>query len=172
MGIPATAAYAMYSRDVQLPEVVGALNKAGYGDEAICMVLSPAHPDASAVRDASAFNADGPRGARMIGWFSKFGAVVIPTIGFFIRSQDFFEALVSDQQCSSLSRGSGALVGLGFSPDDARRLGHALSDVGALVYVNCQSGTPLQGAVDVLKRMGAREAASMAPRAFSMAAAS
>lgn len=171
MNMTGTAAYAMYSRDVELPEVVGALNQAGYGKEAICMVLSPAHPDASAVRDASAFNAEGPRGARMIGWFSEFGAVIIPTIGFFIRSQAFFQALVSEQ-CPTLSRGSGTLVGLGFSPDDARRLGHALSDVGALVYVHCQSGTPLKAAVDVLRRMGAREAASLKPRALSMAAAS
>ena len=41
-----TAAYGMYSRNTALPEVVCALNKAGFSSQDICMVLSPAHPDA------------------------------------------------------------------------------------------------------------------------------
>ena len=64
MRINQTAAYAMYPRNVALPEVVCALNRAGIGNEDICMVLSPAHPD------ASVFDSEAASSARMIAWFS------------------------------------------------------------------------------------------------------
>ncbi|HEY1677799.1 MAG TPA: hypothetical protein VGG04_08840 [Candidatus Sulfotelmatobacter sp.] len=161
---PAAAAYGMYPRNVALPDVVGALNSAGFGKEDICMVLSPAHPDAAAVRDASVLDtgiAGNRSGARMIGWFSGFGAVVIPTVGFFVRSQEFFEALFTEPKASSLSRGSRTLLGLGFSQDDAERLGHQLCDVGAMVYVSCKESSHADGAMKLLRSAGAREAASL-----------
>ena len=169
-----TAAYGMYPRNVALPDVVCALNQAGFENEDICMVLSPAHPDAAPVRDASIFDVKGGESAtsaRLIGWFSEFGAVVIPTVGFFIRSQAFFRALLNEQNFPTLSRGSRTLVGLGFSQDDARRLGHQLSDVGALVYVSCQEGTKADGAIELLRRTGAREAARLAYAKVAAAAA-
>ena len=158
------AAYGMYARDIALPDVVCALNKAGFENEDICMVLSPAHPDAAAVNEASTFDAAGSQcalGARMIGWFSEFGAVVIPTVGFFIRSQAFFHALVVEQNFPSLSRGSRTLLGLGFSQAEAKRLGRQLTDVGALVYVSCRENANADGARELLRRAGAREAASL-----------
>lgn len=158
------AAYGMYPRNVALPEVVYALNRAGFENEDICMVLSPAHPVATAVRDAMIVDAEPEQtaiSARMIGWFSEFGAVVIPTVGFFIRSRAFFHSLVFEQNFPALSRGSRALVGLGFPEDEARRLGHQLSDVGALVYVSCQESGKTDCAIELLRRAGAREAASV-----------
>src|SRR5690242_19536564 len=124
-----SAAYGMYSRHIALPEIVSTLNRAGFENEDICMVLSPAHPVATMVRDArieSANLQDGAAGATMIGWFSKFGAVVIPTVGFFIRSQAFFHALLVEEDGAALCGGSKTLAGLGFSNDDARRLGRQL----------------------------------------------
>ncbi len=159
-----TAAYGMYPRNVALPDVVFALNQAGFNKEDICMVLSPAHPDAEVVSDASVFDAGAAKSsksARLIGWFSEFGAVVIPTVGFFIRSQVFFQAVLMDQNFPTLSRGSRTLLGLGFSQEDAKRLGHQLCDVGALVYVSCRENTKAEGALDLLWRAGAREAASL-----------
>jgi hypothetical protein len=96
----------------------------------------------------------------MIGWFSEFGAVVIPTVGFFIRSTAFFRALVTEQNFPSMSRGSRTLVGLGFSEVEAKRLGHQLSDVGAMVYVTCQESSQADCALTLLRGSGAREAAS------------
>ena len=160
-----TAAYGMYPRSIALPDIVCALNRAGFGNEDICMVLSPAHPVAEAVRDAKVTNVereDSALGARMIGWISKFGAVVIPTVGFFIHSQAFFRALVTEQNFPALSRGSRTLLGLGFSEGEAKRLGHQLSDVGALVYVSCPESSKAESAIELLRRMGAREAASLA----------
>lgn len=162
-----TAAYAMYPRNVALPRVVCALNEAGFGKEDICMVLSPAHPDA-----ASVFQSEGKdtASARMIDWFSKFGAVFIPTVGFFIRSQAFLGALSTEQNTPKLSRGSGTLLGLGFPQEEAQRLGRELSDFGALVCVSCTE-TSRDGAIKLLRDMGAREAASLAEAKLTAAAA-
>ena len=172
MNANGTAAYGIYPRGVALPDVASALNKAGFGNEDICMVLSPAHPDAVSVRDASFFNAEpteSSASARLIGWFSKFGAVFIPTVGFFIRSQAFFDALSKEQSSPALSRGSRALLGLGFSPDDAKRLGRQLCDVGALIYVSCAESAKAGRVIELLRHTGAREAASL--RASTSAAA-
>ncbi len=169
-----TAAYGMYSRDVALPEVVCALNRAGFDKENICMVLSPAHPDAAIFQDPGAEMAGAhacSSTARMIRWFSGFGAVVIPTIGVFIRSQDFLSALLGNQSPAPLSRGSRALMDLGFSQDDAQRLGTRLSDVGALVYVSCPESAKATGAIELLRRTGAQEASSLGSLQAAAAAA-
>lgn len=169
-----TAAYGMYPRSVALPDVVSALNQAGFGKEDICMVLSPAHPVATVVGDAQidgSAREESARSARIIGWFSEFGAVVIPTVGFFIRSQAFFHALLAEQNSPALSRGSRTLLGLGFSEDEAKRLGHQLCDVGALVYVSCREGAKADWAIDLLRRSGAREAAGLGLTRAAAAAA-
>ena len=163
-----TAAYAMYPRSVELPRVVCALNEAGFGKEDICMVLSPAHPDAASVFEGEGTTDAG--NARMIDWFSKFGAVFIPTVGFFIRSQAFLGAISSEQNTSTLSRGSRTLLGLGFPQEEARRLGRELTDFGALVYVSCPESSR-DGAIKLLREMGAREAASLAAAKLTAAAA-
>lgn len=168
-----TAAYGMYSRYVALPDVVSTLNRAGFDKEDICMVLSPAHPDAAIFHDPVSETASGrdcSTTARTIRWFSEFGAVIIPTIGVFIRSQDFFRALLTNQSSSSLSRGSRTLMELGFSHDDAKRLGMRLSDVGALVYVSCPERARASGAIELLRRTGAQEAASLGALAAAAAA--
>ena len=168
-----TAAYGMYSRDVALPEVVCALNQAGFDKENICMVLSPAHPDAAIFQDPIGGVTSGQECStttRMIRWFSEFGAVVIPTIGVFIRSQDFFSALLSNQTSSPLSRGSRTLMDLGFPQDDAKRLGMRLCDVGALVYVSCPESANATGAIELLRQTGAQEASSLGAMTAAAAA--
>jgi hypothetical protein len=170
-----TAAYGMYSRNTALPEVVYALNKAGFTNQDICMVLSPAHPDAAPLHDASEFNApdvDRSLTTRMIDWFSRFGAVVIPTVGLFVRSQAYLQAFLDEQNSPSLSQGSRTLIELGFSQDDAKRLGTRLSDVGALIYVTCREGDKATGAIELLRRTGAQEAACLKSRKVAAAAAS
>jgi len=174
MMLSGTAAYGMYPRSTDLPDIVESLNRAGFGNEDICMVLSPAHPVAAAVRDAKVTDVEGEEGAigaRMIGWISKFGAVVIPTVGFFIHSQAFFRALVTEENFPALSRGSRTLLGLGFSEGEAKRLGRQLSDVGAMVYVSCPEGSTAESAIDLLRRMGAREAARLSAIKVAGAAA-
>lgn len=174
MSTNGTAAYGLYPRNVALPEVVYALNRAGFENEDICMVLSPAHPVATVVRDAQILDAkpeESATSARMIGWLSEFGAVVIPTVGFFIRSQAFFHALLIEQNFPAMSRGSRTLVGLGFSEDEAKRLGHQLCDVGAMVYVSCPENAKANSAIELLRRAGAREAAGLGMAKAAEAAA-
>jgi hypothetical protein len=174
MSVDGAAAYGMCPREVALPEVVHALNRAGFANQDICMVLSPAHPVATVVRDARILGAEwaeSATSARMIGWFSEFGAVVIPTVGFFIRSQAFFRALVNEQNFPAMSRGSRTLMGLGFSEDEAKRLGRQLCDVGALVYVSCHETGKANRAIELLRREGAREVASMGRAKAAEAAA-
>jgi len=169
-----TAAYGMYSRNIALPEVVCALNKAGFTNQDICMVLSPAHPDAVPLHDVSEFSTpavDRTLSTRMIDWFSRFGAVVIPTVGLFVRSHAYLEAFLDEQNVPSLSQGSRTLIGLGFSQDDAKRLGSRLSDVGALVYVSCNESDKATGAIELLRRTGAQEAACLKSRKAGAAAA-
>ena len=168
------AAYGVYSRHIALSDIVSTLNRAGFENEDICMILSPAHPMASLVRDArieSANLQDGAAGANMIGWFSEFGAVVIPTVGFFIRSQAFLHALLFEDDGSALGGGSKALAGLGFSNDDARRLGPQLGDVGALLYVACPEPASADSAIELLIRSGAKEAAGVGSAKTTMALA-
>ncbi len=165
-----TAAYAMYPRNVALPEVVCALNRAGFDKAEICMVLSPAHPDAATI-----FEGDGAAGsanAQMIAWFSEFGAVFIPTVGFFIRSQAFCQPLLGEHNSPALSRSCRTLLGLGFPQEEAKRLGHQLADFGALVYVSCPEVARADGAIQLLQEMGAREASRLGTdRNLSAAAA-
>lgn len=166
MRINETAAYAMYPRSVALPTVVYALNRAGISNEDICMVLSPAHPD------ASVFDNEAASSARMIAWFSELGAVFIPTVGFFIRSQAFFPPSATEQNFPSLSRGSKTLLNLGFPQEEAKRLGRDLSDFGALVYIPCSESTKAETAMAVLQNLGAREASTLGlPKTAALAAA-
>src|SRR5260370_30130790 len=103
MATTTAAAYGIYSQDFVLTDIVRNLNQAGFENEDICMMLSPAHPIAVIVRDASLFNTERENSAvtaGLIGWLSKFGAVLIPTVGFFIRSQAFFHALMVSREAS------------------------------------------------------------------------
>jgi hypothetical protein len=174
MALSTAAAYGTYPHSVALPDIVHTLNRAGFVNEDICMVLSPAHPVAAVVRDARVVNAgreENAMSARMIGWFSEFGAVVIPTVGFFIRSQAFFRALMVQQDFAPLCGESRTLLGLGFSADEARRLGQQLDDVGALVYVACPESASADWAIELLRRTGAQEAASLQKAKAAEAAA-
>lgn len=174
MSATGTAAYGMYPRDVAMPDVVSALRQAGFEKQDICMVLSPAHPDAARFGDASLLSQMDERDggcARMLAWYSQLGAVVIPTVGFFVRSQEFLQALTAEQNCAALSRWSGTLMGLGFSSDEAKRLSRQLTDIGALVYVSCPEGVRARGAIELLRRTGAREASSLGAQSAAAAAA-
>lgn len=161
MSATGTAAYGMYPRNVALPAVVCALRQAGFEKQDICMVLSPAHPDAAHLGDASQMEQDDGNCARMLAWYSQLGAVVIPTVGFFVRSQEFLQALTAELNLPALSRWARTLMRLGFSSDEAKRLSRQLTDVGALVYVSCPEGTRTNGAIELLRRTGAREASSL-----------
>jgi hypothetical protein len=154
------AAYGIFSQDVVLADIVRDLNQAGFENEDICMMLSPTHPIASVVRDASLFRSDredSAANAVMIGWLSAFGAVLIPTVGFFIRSRVFLHALMTAREAPALCGNARTLVGLGFSENEAARFEDQLGRLGVLVYVSCQESAKTLWAREVLRHTGARE---------------
>jgi hypothetical protein len=154
----------MYRKDVPLREVVRTLNQAGFGNEDICMMLSPRHPIAAVVREASILNAEREASAvtaGLIGWLSEFGAVMIPTVGFFVRSQEFLHALLEPKDSQAFCGNTSTLVGLGFAEDDAERYEHQLREVGVLVYVSCPESAKTNWAMELLRQTGASEAAML-----------
>jgi hypothetical protein len=174
MALNGAAAYGVYSQDVVLTDIVRNLNQAGFENQDICMMLSPGHPIASIVRDASLFNAEKEASAvtaGLIGWLSEFGAVLIPTVGFFIRSQVFFHALMVAREAPALCGNARTLVGLGFSEEEAERFEGHLGDLGVLVYVSCGEGAKTLWAREVLRHTGAREAATLEERMSAAATA-
>jgi hypothetical protein len=163
MPVNTAAAYGIYSKDVILADIVHTLNQAGFENEDICMMLSPAHPIASVVREASLFSShrdDSAATAGMIGWLSAFGAVLIPSVGFFIRSQAFLHALMA-REAPALCGNAGTLVGLGFSEDEAEKYEDKLRHLGVLVYVSCPESAKTLWAQEVLRHTGARETATL-----------
>jgi hypothetical protein len=167
MALNSPAAYAMYSQDVALNEVIHTLNQAGFKNEDICMILSPTHPLSALVRDASLFNSEQKSNdvtAALIGWLSEFGAVMIPTVGFFIRSQAFFHALMVAHDTPALCGNSRSLAGLGFSDEEADRFESQLRRFGVLVYVSCSEAEKTSWACEVLRHTGACEAATLEER--------
>jgi len=164
MAVSTPAAYGMYPHDVELHQVVQTLNQSGFGKEDICMMVSPSHPIATTVREANILNADPQASAiaaGLIGWIMKFGAVIIPTVGLYIRSQAFLHALGVRKDSPGLRGNSRALVGLGFSEGDAIRFERQLRDMGALVYVTCSESDRTTRAIELLRRTGARETAAL-----------
>jgi hypothetical protein len=158
------AAYGIYSQDVVLADIVRNLNQAGFENEDICMMLSPCHPIASVVRDASLFNTEREASAvtaGLIGWLSGFGAVLIPTVGFFIRSQTFFHALMVAREAPALCGNARTLVGLGFSEIDAERFEDQIGQLGVMVYVSCTESAKTLWAREVMRHSGAHEAATL-----------
>jgi len=167
MAMSAAAAYGLYSQDVAVSDIVRNLNQAGFENENICMMLPAAHPIASIVRDASLFNSEKAASAvtaELIGWLSEFGAVLIPSVGFFIRSQAFFHALMVTNNAAALCGNARTLVGLGFSEEDAERFEDQLGDFGVLVYVSCSEGAKTLWAREVLRHTGAQEASTLEDR--------
>lgn len=166
------AAYGMYSDDVEIADVVRALNAAGFRNQDMCLLLAPTQPIAETVRDANLLNAEATAtavSARVIGWCSEFGAVVIPTVGFFIRSQAFLHALVVARNAPAFCGRSGTLTGLGVPDGDAQRLEKQLQQTGFLVYVASKDAARMQWATELLRATGAVETATLEREAGAVA---
>lgn len=156
-----SAAYGIFPDNVALNNVLQTLGESGFDKENICMMLSPKHPISTIVRDSSTQPFERESNvitAGLIGWLSEFGAVVIPTFGFFIRSQEFFRALLADQDSELGCSPNGTLASLGFSRDDARRFESRVREDGVLLYVSCAKFAQTQWALELLRACGANEA--------------
>lgn len=156
------AAYGVYPDAIEVVEVVRTLNAAGFENERICLMLAPTHPIATIVRDANILNQEREASvaiAGLIGWLSDFGAVVIPSIGFFIRSQAFFHAVLVARDAPAFCGNSGTLASLGFPGTDAERFASQLQQAGFLVYVASHQVAKATWALELLRITGAGESA-------------
>ena len=97
--------------------------------------------------------------------------MLIPTIGFFIKSQAFFHALMVSREGPALCGNARTLVGLGFSDDEADRFESQLRKLGVLVYVSCAESAKTMWACEVLRHTGACEAATLEEKMAATAAA-
>jgi hypothetical protein len=160
----AAAAYGVYANDVELVDVVRTLNQAGFANENICLMLAPTHPIATIVRDGNILNQEREASVvteGLIGWLSEFGAVVIPSVGFFIRSQAFFHALMVARDAPALCGNSRTLAGLGFSAHEAMRFESQLQCTGFLVYVTSLEIAKVRWALELFRITGAQERATL-----------
>ena len=168
------AAYGVFPDAVEVHEVVHTLNAAGFHNEHICLLLAPTHPIASVVRDANLLNQERAASAvtaEMIGWLSEFGAVVIPSIGFFIRSQPFLHALLTAREAPALCGSSQTLASLGFPDRDAQRFESQLQQAGFLVYVASLESDKVRWALELFSLSGAEESATLEAEAGASAVA-
>jgi hypothetical protein len=163
----------MYAHDAELRQVVIALSRAGIPKEDICMMVSPSHPIAISVREAGFVGSEREStasNAGLIGWLSEFGAVVIPTVGLFIRSQSFFRDLVLGNHSAALCGRLRSLLGLGFSENEAERVETQFRAAGAMVYVTCPENAGAASALELLRRTGASSTAALEREAAAGAA--
>ncbi len=166
MTVNPPAAYGMYSHDAEFHEVVHTLKQSGFDKEDICIMIAPRHRMATFVCETNILNAERKEGAvaeESMRWLFEFGAVVIPTVGFFIRSPAFLHALVGNDN-------SGCLAGLGFSERDAHRFEGQLREMGVLIYVACTESANAASAVEILRRTGAKEPGLLEQEALMEAA--
>lgn len=169
-----SAAYGIYPNFIDAAGVVRAFNDAGFVNEHICLMLAPSHPIATVVRDANLLNEDRTASAvtaGLIGWLSNFGAVVIPSVGFFIRSQAFARALLLTRDAPALCGSSRTLVGLGFADLDAARLEAELQQGGFMVYIAVVEKARLAWALELFRITGADESAALQEEADTQAVA-
>src|SRR5579863_1330043 len=169
-----TAAYGVYADEMEVADLVHTLNSAGFQNEDICLMLAPTHPIAEIVRSAGILAVERDETAAtagLIGWLSELGAVVIPGVGFFIRSRMFFNALVAARNAPALCGDLRTLAGLGFPGPDAARFEDRLTQAGFLVYVASSETARGRWAVELLRATGAIETAVLEKRASAGAVA-
>jgi hypothetical protein len=159
------AAYGVYSKDAPLHDVVRSLNQSGFGNEQICLMVWPGHSIAQIMREAKIFHVERSATAStlaLLEWLMKLGAVIIPGVGFFIRSRAFLRDLVLGKDFPDLCGSFEALMALGFSESEAKRFEQQPGEPGVMVYVACAESSRMAVAIEVMRRTGADKTAAVA----------
>jgi len=158
-----TAAYAVYDSDSLCVErALEALNQAGFQNEEICVLLAPQHPIAEIVKDAGLAPApdSAASAATLVEWLGRMGAVVIPGVGFFVRSNQFLQAWM-DTDSDEDPAACGLLSPLGIADGEARRLEDGLCHDSAVIFVLSAKVGDAEWAKEILLRSGAGEASCL-----------
>jgi len=156
-----SAAYAVYdSESLCVERALEALNQAGFENEEICVMLAPQHPIAEIVKDAGLAPApdSAASAATLVEWLARMGAVVIPGVGFFVRSKSFLEAWMDTERDPS---DCGLLAPLGIGDGEARRIENDLCRDGAVIFVLSAKVDDAEWAKEILLHSGAGEASCL-----------
>ncbi|HTR66586.1 MAG TPA: hypothetical protein VMH85_12480 [Terriglobales bacterium] len=156
-----TAAYAVYDSELVCVErALQALNQAGFENEEICVLLAPQHPLAEIVKDAGLAPApdSAANAATLVEWLGRMGAVVIPGVGFFVRSKSFLQAWMDTERDSA---DCGLLAPLGIGDGEARRLENDLCQDSAVIFVLSAKVADAEWAKEILLSSGADEASCL-----------
>jgi hypothetical protein len=156
-----TAAYAIFPVDTHMEDVLRSLNLAGFDNENICLFLTPMHPIAEGLQSMTVASSkdlsEEGRQAGLVSWLSRFGAVVIPGVGFFIGSREFLGALTPRGEQAPVVRNGELLSGLGIPQPDAARYEARIRSDANLIFVSCEGTARSQWAREILWRLRAEE---------------
>ncbi len=162
-----TAAYGIYPMEASIARVTKNLRNAGVLEEDICVLLPPSHPLAHVVREANLSPrsffpepSDQPS-SDVLTWLSRFGAVIIPGVAFFVGSRVFLRAVLTSCPEASHSAYSDRLIGLGLSQNEADRVNERLARDGIMVFACCDSDAQARRVREALTRTGAEEASCL-----------
>jgi hypothetical protein len=156
-----TAAYGIYPLEARIDGVIAVLGEAGLRTEDICVLLAPAHPIAEAVRDARVSSYDTTSGrevSEVLHWLSRFGAVIIPEVGFFVSSRVFLGAVLAPDTTKPGSTHLETLLGLGIPEPEASRYAERLTHDAVMLFVCCDGMPKSEWTRQVLRQTGAEEA--------------
>ena len=160
MTLSTTAAYGIYPGEARIDEIIESLKHAGCPDEDLCVLLPPTHRLAQVLGDAKcspeALNSASPT-SELLRWLSRFGAVIIPGVAFFVSSRVFLRAVLAPCPATLGSACADKLIGLGLPQADADRYGERLSRDGIIVFVCCSGAAQSLWIREVLRRTGAEE---------------
>jgi hypothetical protein len=160
MALRKAAACASYSEAVCVETVIEVLNHAGFESKKICVMFSPRHPIATAVKGARlAADLDTAADATsLVEWLAQLGAVVIPGVGLFLHSSDYLQTLMAAEAGNERVGPSALLCSLGLTKASAERCQQDLLQEGALVFVRCDEVAESEWAREILFQTGADEA--------------
>lgn len=167
MVLSTTAAYGVYAMETRIARVIKALNHIGVPEEDVCIVLPPSHPVAQAVRDAnippSALhrNPSDDEAPGLLQWLSRFGAVIIPGVAFFVGSRVYLRAVLATSPAPSSSLYSDRLMGLGLPQHTAEHCSERLTRDGIMIFVCCEGASQARCVNETLRRTGAEEASCL-----------
>jgi hypothetical protein len=163
-----TAVFGLYSGRGAAERAVESLIRAGFGNNAISVLL----PDIKSTKDfAHEKHTKAPEGATTgvatggvvggtLGLLAGIGALAIPGVGPFIAAGPIMGALAGLGVGGAVGGLLGALVGMGIPEYEAKRYEGHLKEGGVLLSVHCDTSDQITRAKESLKGSGAVDIAS------------
>jgi len=163
-----TAAFGIYSDQIEVGNAVDALQAAGYRTTDISVLF----PENEGTKDfAAEKHTKAPEGAAAgagtgavigggLGWLTGLGALAIPGLGPFIAAGPIMAALAGVGVGAAAGGIVGALVGIGIPEYEAKRYEGRIKKGGILLSVHCDDSEWTKKAKRILEETGAEDVSS------------